>query len=405
MRQYFLCKGCGNQLSVPEPLENERVREFSRCENCGAENFWNGDSGDPNPPMELELETEETEDVEAEEKSLDWSVLEPSIPKRRSKESSALRKIVPPILGGLAAFPIATIIMWYGFGQDIGTTGPAVAAYIPWVVPEKLRNLPSGFARRDTRASLATPKRLPSVSKENKSDPFENSPVGANQTPTSERPATEAAQVPIAAGPPIRETIANLRKLQQDWSSTPKENQAAMVGQYCSEIKRLAQSSADLKGRSAVVWKKEIATLAREILAHAKIPIVIQYGALGKWPGVAPSLPNDFVATVVPIGRNNKRNENARWTLKEKWQYGTAQIPIEVMPDAWIPDAWIPDAWMPDTWTSDARPLDAATATLESRGLNCLLLGRLFTKEESGGYASDSEEGNLILRVHAIVGP
>lgn len=52
---------------------------------------------------------------------------------------SVLRRILPPILGGLSAFPIALAILWYGFGKDIGNAGPTVAKYVPWLVPEHLR--------------------------------------------------------------------------------------------------------------------------------------------------------------------------------------------------------------------------------------------------------------------------
>ena len=62
-----------------------------------------------------------------------------AIRRMQRKEPSFLKKVVPPILGGLAAFPIATAIMWYGLGKDIGSTAPFVAKYVPWIVPAKLR--------------------------------------------------------------------------------------------------------------------------------------------------------------------------------------------------------------------------------------------------------------------------
>lgn len=60
-------------------------------------------------------------------------------PMKKPKEKSLLRRLLPPILGGLSAFPIALAILWYGFGKDIGNTGPSVAKYVPWIVPEHLR--------------------------------------------------------------------------------------------------------------------------------------------------------------------------------------------------------------------------------------------------------------------------
>jgi len=67
------------------------------------------------------------------------------------KEKSAFRKFVPPILGGLAALPLATAILWYGFGKDLGGMGPSVAQYAPWIVPKKLRG--SGFRSDGTFGS------------------------------------------------------------------------------------------------------------------------------------------------------------------------------------------------------------------------------------------------------------
>ncbi len=67
------------------------------------------------------------------------------------KEKSAFRKFVPPILGGLAALPLATAILWYGFGKDLGGMGPSVAQYAPWIVPKKLRG--NGFRSDGTFGS------------------------------------------------------------------------------------------------------------------------------------------------------------------------------------------------------------------------------------------------------------
>lgn len=64
---------------------------------------------------------------------------EPAGSRTKPPAVSPLRRLLPPILGGLTAFPIAIGILWYGFGKDIGNAGPTVARYIPWLVPEHLR--------------------------------------------------------------------------------------------------------------------------------------------------------------------------------------------------------------------------------------------------------------------------
>ena len=59
--------------------------------------------------------------------------------RAKPQAPSLLKRFLPPVLGGLTAFPIAIGILWYGFGKDIGNAGPTIARYIPWLVPEHLR--------------------------------------------------------------------------------------------------------------------------------------------------------------------------------------------------------------------------------------------------------------------------
>jgi len=63
----------------------------------------------------------------------------PSSSRVKPPKPSLIRRVLPPVLGGLTALPIAIGILWYGFGKDIGNAGPTVARYIPWLVPEHLR--------------------------------------------------------------------------------------------------------------------------------------------------------------------------------------------------------------------------------------------------------------------------
>ena len=72
---------------------------------------------------------------------LDWDSV-PVASRPRRPERSWLMKILPPVLGGLTALPIAIAILWYGFGKDIGGAGPQVARFAPWIVPKHLRGRP-----------------------------------------------------------------------------------------------------------------------------------------------------------------------------------------------------------------------------------------------------------------------
>ena len=74
----------------------------------------------------------------ASDKPLGWTP-EPTQARTKPPAPSILRRLLPPVLGGLTSIPIAIGILWYGFGKDIGNAGPTIARYIPWLVPEHLR--------------------------------------------------------------------------------------------------------------------------------------------------------------------------------------------------------------------------------------------------------------------------
>jgi hypothetical protein len=57
--------------------------------------------------------------------------------RMKRKQKSPIWSVIPVVLGGLAAFPVALLILWYGFGKDVGEMGPKVAQYAPWIVPKQ----------------------------------------------------------------------------------------------------------------------------------------------------------------------------------------------------------------------------------------------------------------------------
>lgn len=107
---------------------------------------------------ELAAESVEVESTQAEPvaETNPWELINAAArPRPKRREVSPIRKIVPPILGGLAAFPIATLIMWYGFGKDIGSAGPTVARYAPWIVPQHLRGKGQRFSTAPSKPAAS----------------------------------------------------------------------------------------------------------------------------------------------------------------------------------------------------------------------------------------------------------
>ena len=422
MQQFLACNSCGNQIPIPELHQGDLELEFLDCPNCGervsrrfepmeipetethqelvleleleTEAYRPGDGSqleevlpETSHLVEAEAKPDETEN-ETKEPSVDWSVLGAANPRRRQKEVSSIRKIVPPVLGGLAAFPIATLIMWYGFGKDIGSTGQTVSQYVPWIVPQKFRSRSSDFPRREfgssgslrsnsSRLNSTTQNTLPTLNRENPvvAEAASVSSKAAVDLPTPNPPESipddikeETTLVP--SNPALSETIVQLRTLQQEWETTPKAERSKMLQEYCAAIRQLSEQASQLKGRSAAVWRKDLEKIAREILAHANIPKAIQLGAIGKLTGVPSASTNDFIATIMTLGDREDPKPNAPWSLGERWPSHHGDLPAEVLAGAWRP----------------------GTTNLPA---TCLVFGQLVESEAPGS--------GLILRVHLIL--
>ena len=325
---------------------------------------------------------------------VDWGVLGSTVPRRRPKEASAFRKILPPILGGLAAFPIATLILWYGFGKDIGV-GPTVAKYVPWIVPEKFRSMPfdsspPSFASGRT-SSPSTRNTLPTLNREESTVP-PNDTIA--QTFAAEKPNVEPEKPKSQAEPKansesesstsnIPQTIVAIKALQKEMENSPPKDKKGKAGIFIacqSKLKELSKQASEVTGPSAHIWNKQIETISRIVLADSDIPRVM--GILGnKSSGdIKASVSGDFVATVLEIAEADSPLKNATWQVREKWRSDDGGIPIEVLPGA---------------WPTSSSPLPAT----------CMAFGRLLPKEDSDASAPDSRSKGpgLVLKVHLLV--
>ncbi len=96
------------------------------------------------------------------------------VPKK-AKKGSPLGMLVSVLLGGVGAIPIALMLIWHLLGTDPFETGPIVAQYVPWIVPEGLRGpqaAPMGQLPR-----MQNPPPVPS-------EPTMSEPVDAPTEPT-----------------------------------------------------------------------------------------------------------------------------------------------------------------------------------------------------------------------------
>ncbi|XZE35155.1 hypothetical protein SH501x_000640 [Pirellulaceae bacterium SH501] len=311
------------------------------------------------------------------ESSPGW-VVSPTASSRTSplnskrSESPGFGKFLPPVLGGLAAIPIAIAILWYGFGKDLGNAGPTVARYIPAIVPKHLRGDPfrddgtlGGYSSHDSdddeRPFPPTPRlptgpssELPSLSDSSKpltredSAPKQEESAPKNEEqptippPASESPATESKQLPsaekvsndreqsvptaemetatTAAKPSIKDAILQCdqvqSKLKETWSSADGEQRQAMARDFYSQCLNLANLVASQKGISLQAWKRELDNWSRDFLSEPAFPRLLGLCLDGKIEGLPPHQSGDAILFIEPIGKPK--------TDSNDWQITTA---------------------------------------------------------------------------------
>ncbi len=146
----------------------------------------------------------------------DWSSFQPpsGLPsgrRRRKQQSSPVWSILQVALGGLAAIPIALMLVWHVIGTDVADAGPWVGRYAPWIVPEKFRpyqSLTAPESRIPTPASSGLPsagglpEASPTVDKqlvdENITDPPQQSATDGIPVHSEPRPATAESTLGVS---------------------------------------------------------------------------------------------------------------------------------------------------------------------------------------------------------------
>jgi len=72
-------------------------------------------------------------------------------PQKKKPQESPLKMLFSVVGGGIAAVPIAILLMWYVLGKDPLKAGPVVAQLVPWIVPSQFSDA-SGFRPRLAKA-------------------------------------------------------------------------------------------------------------------------------------------------------------------------------------------------------------------------------------------------------------
>ncbi|MFO0939735.1 MAG: hypothetical protein U0930_03100 [Pirellulales bacterium] len=234
--------------------------------------------------------------------------------RRRRKQKSPIWSVIPVVLGGVAAFPIALLIIWHVLGRDIGGLGPKVAEFAPWIVPKRLhpfaadnnnanvrpvgegrgRAVPergaSGFRQFDD--VMPEPKKAPELddagdsgsdaAKEDNSDSASNSSAKAiPRAPVTNADSNQPdSAVSNSPGMDLFSQIRASRKLIDDLAKSveaERSDRSQLAREFFEKLRILAQAFGNIDKQNPV-WRKvkdEAGPLARQITQNAKIADVM----------------------------------------------------------------------------------------------------------------------------------
>ena len=157
------CPKCKSNLRVPERGEPDSLvrcprcrREFARREVLSVPVATSGESVGAGGELDwhYEIPDEATTNTPADQKTAfkrrryysRTRLPKNALPKKKRRHRKPKTKLtrgdfVKIVLGGLFAFPVAQLILWWGFQRDPLRLGPQVATVAPFVVPRMLRGL------------------------------------------------------------------------------------------------------------------------------------------------------------------------------------------------------------------------------------------------------------------------
>ncbi len=183
---------------------------------------------------------------------------------RRARRKSGLPiwSVVQVVLGGVAAVPIALLILWWVLDRDVLDAGETVARYVPWIVPERyhpydaetpaesrsvgrqpLRRGTSRFRRFDdvlpidtvgekTPEAASSPQPAASVPRDRADEPEAPSGTERQEPPAVEKIATLPVEADRSVFALARRALKDLEAFQRLSQSTPRlESQEPASGE------------------------------------------------------------------------------------------------------------------------------------------------------------------------------
>ena len=218
----------------------------------------------------------EDEPAPAEEQPrMDWNAYPLLTPagyeRQRRQQRSPVWSIIQVVAGGVAAVPIALLLIWHVIGTDVGDAGPWVGQYAPWLVPERYRPLeppPANWGGDD----WSQPPALPSdAAVDARVEDYPPTAPPVDTTPPADTtPLVDTAQPEVA--PPPADTASQLAEPTHAEHTPLVDNTLALIRQATEHLQQWAEAAeqrqVDLRSLAQSTYR-ELADLA---LALERLP-------------------------------------------------------------------------------------------------------------------------------------
>jgi hypothetical protein len=267
---------------------------------------------------------------------VDWKQLQSSGPaghRNRRTNKSPWSTIIQTILGGVAAVPIAMLLIWYALGKDPFELGPTVARFAPWIVPKDFRSQGADghdqpLLRRPTRERSLAP--LPNVAPELPNRLEDSSTVERKRSPAE----LHEGEFPVPRQESWNERLAaqtqQVERAEQEWlaiASSTVSNRPA-VAQRCYQLWRdfvvayaRTLESVDMAQRAA--WEQEVQRLATRIVKEPQLMDVARGGGTAFLRG--PSEPGEGLLAQVMVAATRNPEKQGELVVKIGALEGGAQ--------------------------------------------------------------------------------
>ncbi len=283
---------------------------------------------------ELPLATAELASPAKAATKADWSGFQPitheQFERMKRKSRSPVWQILQVVLGGLAAIPIALLLVWHLIGTDVAGAGPAVGRIMPWIVPQKFRpyqpmaSTESNSDRRPVRRGgfeQPGPTDATALPAENL-EPSSGEPVAESPTKithSAEQPAVQPASGTLAPNRQFSDSAAEaadnenlfefIRQTSDQLGQWPKAYRSggadiktraqSTYANLCSLAQKV-RSSVQQNHISQVALLTELRSVGNQVEQYAEVRSLIQQGSNYWLDRLAASIPAHDIAKTDP---------------------------------------------------------------------------------------------------------